>query len=135
MLGYKCVSNCSGYYHFAGNRSCLLSCSAGYFYTSNGTDSKYCSPCQSPCANCLSATKCLSCPNGLYFYNYTCKPSCPSGYYPSQSNNTCDNCISPCNTCTNKTSCLSCNIGYWNGINCTLVCDFGKYGNNSTRKC
>ncbi len=42
MLGYDCVSNCTVYYHFALNRSCLLNCPSGYYYVNGGTNNKYC---------------------------------------------------------------------------------------------
>ena len=85
--------------------------------------------------NCIDSTNCLSCVNGYFFYNYTCKTTCPDQYYPLSSNNTCDNCISPCKTCSNKTKCLSCTIGYWDGANCTTICQSGYFGNNSTKNC
>lgn len=53
MLGYKCVNNCTIYYHFALNRTCLLNCPDQYYYQNNGTNQKYCQLCVSPCGNCI----------------------------------------------------------------------------------
>jgi len=135
MLGYQCVDNCTVYYHFALNRTCLLNCPDGYFYQNNGTNNRYCQVCTSPCANCLDLTKCLSCADGFYFYNYTCTLACPSGYYKNSVNNSCEACISPCKTCTSRQDCLSCNLGFWNGTKCSILCPSGYYGNNVTKIC
>ena len=135
MLGYACVANCSFYYHFTLNRTCLLNCPAGYFYASSGPTSKFCEVCQPPCQNCIDATKCLSCVTGFFFFNFTCSPSCPVRYFANPANRTCDNCVSPCFTCTSRSVCLSCSQGFWNGSGCTTRCSAGNYGENSTRAC
>lgn len=135
MLNYQCVSNCTVYYQFSPNRTCLLDCPSGYYYATNGTNNNYCQACVSPCVSCISSTQCLSCINGYYFYNYACTTTCPNGYFPEVNGNICDNCISPCNNCVDKTTCLSCKIGYWNGVNCTIVCPNGYFGNNVTNNC
>lgn len=112
-----------------------MNCPEGYYYLAKGTNDKWCEVCQAPCASCIDQTKCLTCVNSYYFYNYTCKQTCPDGYFKNVANNTCDNCISPCKTCTSKVQCLSCEVGYWNGVKCTMLCAAGTYGNNATKNC
>lgn len=107
VSAYKCVDNCTIYYHLVTNRTCLTSC-PDLFYPSNlGINQKYCQPCVSPCAKCISATNCLSCQTGKYLFNYTCITICPNAYYPD-SNGYCAPCISPCGLCINQTTCLTC---------------------------
>ena len=135
MLGYQCVTNCTVYYHFALNRSCLLNCPDSYYYLNKGTNNKFCEICISPCKDCLDSVKCLTCIDGYYFYNYTCTNSCPSAYFADSLNNNCEVCISPCNACSSKNTCLSCDEGYWNGQRCTSICSNGTFGNNVTHAC
>ena len=78
---YKCVDNCTIYYHLAANRSCLTSCPDAYYHENLGTNQKFCQSCVSPCVNCISQSQCLSCISGQYYYNYTCVTSCPDGYF------------------------------------------------------
>jgi hypothetical protein len=134
MLAYKCVDNCTVYYHYTPNRTCLLSCPNGYFYNNSGVNNKFCEPCASPCQNCINSTTCLTCSSLYFFFNYTCSLTCPLAFYKG-ADNTCEVCISPCKLCTSKSNCLSCSQGFWNGTNCISICLNGYYGNKNTNNC
>ena len=59
VSAYKCVDNCTIYYHYTQNRSCLSTCPSGFFPNSSidsltSEQSKYCEPCVSPCQTCTS---------------------------------------------------------------------------------
>jgi hypothetical protein len=112
--------------------SCVSSCPPGYF--TNGT---FCSACIAPCANCTTATLCLTCNNSTIYYalNSSCISGCPTGYYNSSGN--CTLCVAPCLTCTTATSCLSCltNFLYNNSCVNASACPAGTYGNTTTNAC
>ena len=102
--------------------------------------------CVSPCANCTSATDCLSCVVGYYLSGTTCLPcsttianctqcditgttcsSCAIGYIYNATTNLCDvvPCIDPyCISCPVSTSnCQNCTIGYSLVLGvCNTVC-------------
>ena len=103
-----------------------------------------CLACPSYCPNCQDPLNCLSCNNGYYLSNGTCKECttqycfncdagksnictvCMNGYYLSKSH--CKSCPVNCDICDNGTSCMSCSDGYFlssDGVctSCLKNCD------------
>lgn len=68
---------------------------------------------------------------GYYLYQTNCIATCPSDYYPLDSNKTCVTCAPPCKTCINATACLSCTTGYLDNTTCTLQCNTSAYINSN----
>lgn len=135
VLNYRCVSNCSTYYHLRENRTCLSRCPSGFYPLNTTSTNKVCETCVSPCISCLGPDKCLSCVTGTFLFAYSCLPTCPSLYYASVSNLTCVSCVSPCRTCLNASKCLSCVSGFWDNSTCSNTCPPGFYGDISSSEC
>lgn len=89
VSSYKCVDNCTIYYHLTTNRTCLTACPDLFYPVNLGTNQKYCYPCQPPCLRCLAADKCLACVTGKYLFNYTCISVCPDTYYAGVASGVC----------------------------------------------
>lgn len=83
-----------------------------------------CLPCESPCDECETKEKCLSCSEGFYWYNEECPKSCPDGMFPNDATRTCDTCNEACLTCYGPSSkeCFECNY-------------FEKYNRTYTKDC
>jgi proprotein convertase subtilisin/kexin type 5 len=84
-----------------------------------------CQFCVTPCKACTSATACLSCLAGRFFYQTNCLLSCPSNITVANiSTDACDPCATICLTCMGATTnCSSCDVGtaLYQG-NCVTVC-------------
>lgn len=72
-----------------------------------------CLACFFPCKTCTSATQCLSCAIGAYWYQSNCISSCPFAFTITNSvNQTCDVCDPICATCSIAASnCTTCGVG------------------------
>ncbi len=61
---------------------CYSICPDGYYGDTNyGMGPNLCLACDSTCATCTgNPSPCQSCTTGNYLYNFTCGPTCPTGY-------------------------------------------------------
>jgi proprotein convertase subtilisin/kexin type 5 len=77
----SCINN-----YILSNNQCLSSCSSGQ-YVNVLNNIQICTTCVYPCSTCSTITLCLSCSRvsllnlQTYYYNNSCKTTCPSGYY------------------------------------------------------
>jgi len=131
----NCLSCAIGYYLIrlsVSSYDCVSSCSAGYY-----KDSQNCEACIFPCQTCSSATACVTCVTGTYFYANTsaCLLGCPSNAYIDTAAQACQMCTSPCSSCRSSTYCLSCLNGLYllNG-KCLSVCP-SQYYSDTTQMC
>lgn len=70
------------------------------FYEDNAN--LLCTACDSKCVECHgSATYCLSCQSGYYYFKYGCYIACPDGYYIRGTTGICIACVNLCKTCLN----------------------------------
>jgi proprotein convertase subtilisin/kexin type 5 len=111
---YKCTGSsknctqCTGSLYLDSTTNSCVSVCPDKYYSVNST--LQCSPCISPCVNCISNTSCISCQSGWFLFGNSCLVSCPvDTYIQNSANNTCDPCSSNCLTCINFTfQCKSC---------------------------
>ncbi|XP_074605697.1 proprotein convertase subtilisin/kexin type 4-like [Brevipalpus obovatus] len=70
-----------------------------------------CNRCSSQCRECYGpgADNCISCNDGLFYFNDLCVRSCPIGYYIDHSSKECLPCTPNCRTCEkDRKTCTSC---------------------------
>lgn len=101
--------------------------------------SKECIDCPPLCAECTSASTCLSCKTGGSFLNNACYSNCPPAY-PFSVSGLCKSCnIVQCYQCASSV-CVQCNTNYLliltDGANmCLGSCGDGMAYNATARKC
>ncbi|KAL4503557.1 hypothetical protein ABPG73_017300 [Tetrahymena malaccensis] len=72
------------------------------------TNTNSCQLCSNQCKTCSSQYKCSSCLDGLFLYQDTCVPQCPSGFYQDKDQNKCSQCPQDnCKIC-DKNQCYQC---------------------------
>lgn len=93
-----------------GTQTCVAQCPSS-MYPDTTVNPTTCKACVSPCLNCTTASSCLSCVNGYFYYQNQCLSACPTGVAVSNpATNNCDFCDANCLTCiTTTTTCASCN--------------------------
>ena len=126
----QCTSCLKGALH---DSACPLYCPDNMFIDYSVTNTA-CVACVSPCVTCLSASTCLTCEPGTFFYLGACAASCPSTFfYPNSGNHTCTKCVSPCSECLSASQCLSCRTGFIDlTLNkCLLECNSSSYVDES----
>lgn len=105
---YNCLTcNLSSSTPFLVNSSCLTTCPP-YFYNDSSTGSCYsCAASGQNCANCSSASVCLSCDTSYVLYNGKCLNYVPVGYV--NISGVAVICAGDCATCSvTTTNCTSC---------------------------
>lgn len=149
----NCLHCSNGTYLF--NSQCLTLCPARTYPSMDLALSSWsCSPCASPCFECLNETACLSCQVGYmsYMQPNKCVADCENSSYPCEIANpnyttltsfstirvlkTCKPCSSECRTCKNNLGCLTCadSNKILNGQSkCVASCPPGYY--NQSRIC
>lgn len=93
--------------------SCVSSCPDMGYYPNSTT--KKCTPCNSSCLACTSATACTLCyPPTSYLSGSNCVTKCPSGTFGNYQTTLCESCYMGCATCDGgaTTDCLTCSSGY-----------------------
>lgn len=85
--------------------------------------------CPTNCANCTSASVCISCQNGYLMSEQSCVTTCPAKTYNVLG--VCTGCSDHCTTCVDEAKCIACETG-WNLLNyiCTSQCPTGFYKEN-----
>jgi proprotein convertase subtilisin/kexin type 5 len=138
---YKCANaTVAGslvvYYLAFATSVCSLTCPQGQYI--DAAVPNYCQQCGSPCAACAAtATTCLACPNGFYFYPSTCLTTCPQGTYGDALLAQCLSCNAACATCfgAGTSSCNSCKTDSGTGVvyylavgitKCVAACPAGQ---------
>lgn len=74
--------------------------------------------CITICETCstTNTSECYSCWQNIasipeiFWYDYTCLQTCPSGYYGDTTTEQCTACPTECETCSDATTCLTCNM-------------------------
>ena len=128
------------YYLIYGTTYCNQSCPDGQY--KNSTSFK-CLLCSSSCVTCTTnSMNCLTCgqsPFGYstFFFNNTCRQSCPVGFWGNPSTFVCDACTMGCGACfgSGLSSCTACNNDsstiYYKWIGATVcsstVCPDGQF--------
>ena len=120
---------------FLQSGQCVAQCGDA-FYPANSTSGLFsCSPCESPCVTCTTATYCLSCIDGYMVSNGQCGTSCPPGYYFDTTASACAACSSECLVCTSAIFCQLCSANHYisstNSTHnqCTASCPSGSFAN------
>ena len=127
-----CLSCANGFYLVrlsVTSYDCLASCPSGYF-----KESQRCDVCVFPCNTCSSASSCLTCVVGTYFYanSSVCLLTCPSSSYLDSATASCLACTAPCLSCKSSSYCLSCTTGlYLNGGSCVSSCPSSTYSDTT----
>lgn len=110
---------------------CLTACPSTGYVPSGGTT---CQPCDITCATCngVSASQCVACANGYYFYSGYCRYICPNGTYPNSTVSQCLSCNPSCSYCFGSTidNCTSCVTNkYLYNFTCSTNCPNGLLPN------
>jgi len=69
-----------------------------------------CVRCPPSCLSCISASYCIQCQSGYYFFNNTCSSGCPKRFFIEKSSLTCQSCPLDCFYCDSINNCLDCSL-------------------------
>lgn len=124
--------------------SCSSNCPTKQYANAS---TRVCEHCPETCESCSSTSVCLTCvpaavfssvttqcywkcsPDDIFFYNNTCKSTCPDGSYLDYTNVNCQACNSLCKTCSfSATNCTSCATGFLLNQTCASQCPKNFYG-------
>ena len=129
LEGQTCAKGCPKNCFTCSSLTNCTQCLSGYT-TFRRDSSIICAPCMTSCRTCAEGkpSTCLSCGNGFYLLNVTCKPcaancaectaagclTCSPGFFMTSEQTCALNCILPCATCspTAPEKCESCIAGY-----------------------
>lgn len=105
-----CTAVAGTSFYLSGN-SCTSNCGNGKYGGLDGSGNPACLSCVAPCANCLSASSCLTCATG-YLISGTaiCTTLCPYASYFNGSTSLCEVCSSSCASCSAFSTCTSCGL-------------------------
>jgi hypothetical protein len=99
----NCTSCLNGLALF--NYTCVTNCTDGYYLLNS-----QCNACNVNCSTCSSATVCITCKFGFYFYSGNCVDQCPSTF-PVTTTGSCTDCTDTnCLVCDSLDQCSSCNF-------------------------
>jgi proprotein convertase subtilisin/kexin type 5 len=111
----------------------MNSCPSHYYPLTNVTPN-ICDICDNSCLNCsVIPNNCMSCNTGFYFFNNTCKTTCPNRMYGDNTTWKCTVCNSLCVLCSGSaTNCSECQtngtgLSYLLNNTCMKNCTIGYF--------